>query len=410
MKHVCVVGAGIVGLSTALSLQSAGFKVTLIDSQKPGLGTSFGNAGLFADYARLPFASFSMLKQMPGMLLDSTSPLRIDPGYTPKLIPYGLGYIKACLPENYRKGRQLLTDLQKLAPASNQALFNQAKVHHLVKKNGCLALYSSQAGYDAARAGHFKEREEQGVNFEFLSAEDIRDLEPDLQHFYHAGVNYSDVQFSVDPLELSKQCFQQFLKDGGIWFQKRVESLGEFGSQAFVNCGSERLSFDHLVVAAGEASGRLLNSLGNKVPLVSERGYHLMLQPSGKTLSRPVGWLDKSVFITPMEAGLRIAGTAEFAKTDAAESSQCVGNMLAHAQTMLGEQKLQSSWVGSRPSTPDSLPIIGPLSDGSRIILASGHGHLGLTLAAVTAQLVTDCIFDRADKPLISGLSIQRFS
>ena len=145
-ETVAVVGAGIVGLSTALWLQSSGYRVTIIDRQDPGLGTSFGNAGVFADYARLPMASFKQLRQIPGMLLDKESPLSVQPRYATQLAPYGWNFLKSSTPEKYRQGREALTALQLLAPTADAVLLGQTGANDLVRHAGSLALFGTATG------------------------------------------------------------------------------------------------------------------------------------------------------------------------------------------------------------------------------------------------------------------------
>ncbi len=391
--HIGIIGAGIVGLSSALWLQRAGFRVTLIDRSEPGQGASFGNAGLFADYARLPFARFSTLCRMPGLLLDRQSPLSMSPRYLPTLTPYGWHFFRACLPARYRRGRQALTELQQHASAADQQLLKATGAEDLVRNGGCLGLFSTPEGFARARVGDLRERQLQGVELYLLEAAEVRDLEPGLTDFCAGGVLYPNTRFTVSPLELCRRFAHHFAGNGGELLTEAVSFVTPRADSIEVQTSGRRQRFDRLVIAAGTASRWLCEQLGCHIPLVSERGYHLSLDSNGRSLNRPVGWLDKSVFLTPMRGGIRVAGTAEFADTDAPPSSDRTRVMLEHARTMLGEDaEVRASWVGSRPSTPDSLPVIGALCEHPRISLAFGHGHLGLTLAAITGQLVAQQI------------------
>jgi len=164
-KEIGIIGAGIVGLSSAIWLQRAGYRVTLIDRDEPGLGASFGNAGLFADYARLPFARFALMCKMPGMLMDSRSPLSLAGHYLPNLVPYGWSFFKACFPANYRRGRHALTELQSRAREADQVLLKETGSQELVRNEGCLGLFGTQQGFDKAKGSDLAERRAQGATW-----------------------------------------------------------------------------------------------------------------------------------------------------------------------------------------------------------------------------------------------------
>ncbi|RVU29460.1 NAD(P)/FAD-dependent oxidoreductase [Neptunomonas marina] len=410
-KHVAVVGAGIVGLSTAISLQQAGFTVTLIDRNDPGKGASFGNAGLFADYARLPFTKFAMLRKMPGMLLDSESPLSMQGAYLPHLMPYGWGFLKSCSQAKYEQGRAALTQLQHHTRENDDHLLALTGARSLVQANGCLGLFATQENFVAAQEGDMAERLAQGVNLSYVGAEEVAELEPDLAPFYAGGVFYKDTRFTVNPLALCRRYAEYFAAQGGRLLNQEVVAVHPSIDRVEVQLQDQRIAVEHVVMCAGVASQKLLDPLGCRFPLVSERGYHLTLDTEKSQISRPVGWLDKAIFLTPMATGVRLAGTAEFAFADAPANEQRTDVMLNHAQVMLGfTPQVQDSWVGSRPSTPDSLPVIGSLKAHPRIIAAFGHGHLGLTFAAVTGKLVTQTIQGVATAVDLQPFAPERFS
>ncbi len=410
-SHIGIIGAGVIGLSTALYLQRAGYQVTLIDKDDPGMGASFGNAGLFADYSRLPFARFSMMCKMPGMLLDSSSPLSMQGSYLPSLVPYGWRFFKACFPANYKRGKAALTALQNQTQQADRLLLQETGSQDLVKAQGCLGLFTSEQGFVDAQAGDLHERQQQGANLQFLSAAEVQDLEPDLAEFHAGGVFYPDTRFTVSPISLSRQYVSHFVSNGGRLLQDEVQALKPNGAGVTIQLSDQKINFDRLVVCAGVASKKLLEPLGINIPLVSERGYHLTLDSGSKQLSRPVGWLDKAVYLTPMSEGIRLAGTAEFAAVDAPVNPKRAEAMLEHARVMLGHDlKVSSTWVGSRPSTPDSLPVIGALPDHPQISLAFGHGHLGLTFGAVTGQLIKEIINGEKTSVDLTPFAPERFS
>ena len=410
-SQIGIIGAGVVGLSTALWLQKAGYQVTLIDKELPGMGASFGNAGLFADYARLPFARFSMMRKMPGLLLDKSSPLSMHTSYIPNLLPYGWRFFKACFADNYAKGKVALAQLHQHTVQADETLLEMSKAQDLIKAEGCLGLFANQQDFLSAQHGDLLERQQQGVNLEFLSASQVADLEPDLAAFHAGGVFYPDTRFTVSPVELCRRYANYFTENGGKIIQNQALAITPKTSGVSVQLTDQNVDFDHLVICAGVASKELLTPLGIKMPMVSERGYHLTLDLANKRLQRPVGWLDKSVFLTPMADGVRLAGTAEFAAVEAPLDESKAQVMLQHAKVMLGEQpEITSTWVGSRPSTPDSLPVIGPLKRYPQISLGFGHGHLGLTLSAITGQLIAHAIQGKSSSVDLTPFAPERFS
>lgn len=409
-RKVAVLGAGIVGLSTALTLQHAGFDVTVFDKAEPGKGASFGNAGVFADYARLPMASFSNLVAVPGMLLDRESPLSIRKSHLGRMLPYGYRFAKATLPENYKRGGDTLMALSELAGTADQVLWDLAEVHDLIGFHGCLALYGSEGGLQPGLAAQIEERQARGVALEYLNTHEVHDLEPDLLPFYTGGILYTLTRFAKNPYQLSCRYLAKFVALGGQFVQAEVHQVETTGHHVDVVHGLKTQRFDVVVLAAGVASREMAMRMGCEIPMVSERGYHLMVDAGRRGIARPVVWLDKSVFLTPMTDGIRVAGTAEFANPDDAPSSDRSRLMMHVAGRMLGEGLSQrSEWVGSRPSVPDSLPVIGYSPGNQRVVFAFGHGHLGLSLSAATGELVRQLLVHGALNPVLEALSPRRF-
>ncbi|WP_341667006.1 NAD(P)/FAD-dependent oxidoreductase [Alcaligenes sp. SDU_A2] len=409
--HVGVIGAGIIGLATALWLQRAGCRVTLLDQQEPGEGTSSGNAGVFADYARVPFASMAQLKQLPSQLLDRQSPLSIQASYLPRLLPFGLRFIKSCGPEQFLAGCRAMAQLQRTTLHDDHILLDATHAHDLIRHKGALALCSTEQGLQQARQGHLKLRAELGTEIVMLSRREAADLEPALGDFHAGGVYYPNTRFTVSPLALSRRYAAHFILNGGRLIRTKANRLSPEPQSCLVNAGDQDLRFDHIVICSGVASANMTAALGAHIPLASERGYHLMLDDSDITLQRPIVWLDKATFLTPMQDGIRVAGTAEFAHDTAPPNPARSALMRQTAQTMLGHMpNVLSSWVGSRPSTPDSLPVIGRLPGQQRVWVAFGHGHLGLTLSSVTGRLISESLLAGRELPEIAPYSPSRFT
>lgn len=409
-KKVAVLGAGIIGLNSAFWLQRAGYQVTLIDVEKPGLGASFGNAGLFADYGRLPFATFAMLRKLPAMLIDKQSPLAIDFKYTPNLLNYGQEYVKACFDRRYQAGKQGLLALHRLVKETDQAVISATNSKHLISHQGFLGLYSTRESFENAKS-NFDERAEQGVEFRLLNSEQIKSLEPNLKLPCQGAVYYPNTYHSLNPNQYCQSIFEHFCRQGGGFIQEKISRLtaknGQLGLHSVVNS----YEFDHLVITTGAASKPLVEQLGLSIPQVCERGYHLMLENTQDSLNRPIAWMNQGVHMTPMNSGIRVAGSAEYTHIDSQPSEQRKRVMLKHAQTMMGNDlNVASSWVGSRPTTPDSLPVIANMKSHPNVTLAFGHGHLGLTLASVTGKAVEQLVTGSTTDLDLSAFSAERFN
>jgi glycine/D-amino acid oxidase-like deaminating enzyme len=410
--RVGVIGAGIVGLSTALWLQRAGVRqVTLIDLAAPGRGASFGNAGVFAEFSRVPYTSWKQLQQLPFALRDRESPIVVRRSYLRNLWRYGAEFVRACTPSRFEAGCVALTQLQQTASHDTHTLATMTGASSLVRDSGVLSLSSSAAGLEKALAGHIGLRERLGAHAVRLSAADAAAMEPGIGPFHAGGIYYPDARFTLDPHALCSQYAEHFLSQGGHFLQARINGIEVSGSGCVLNAEGGSHAFDHVIVCAGVAGARLSADLGCRLPLVSERGYHLMLDDTNVQLSQPVAWLEKSVYLTPMRGGIRAAGIAEFAAPDQPPSEDLYTLLENDAAAMLGKRlKVLSKWVGVRPSTPDSLPIIGRMPQHPRVTLALGHGHLGLTFAAVTGRMVADSVIAARDTDEMKPFSPARFS
>ncbi len=409
-KRVAILGAGIIGLNCAFWLQRAGYQVTLFDTEKPGLGASFGNAGLFADYGRLPFATFSMLRKIPNMLLDKQSPLSIDPKYTPSLLSYGYQYFKACFDRRYQSGKQGLLALHQLVKETDETVISATNSEHLITRQGFIGLFSTKESFDKAKPS-FEERAGQGVQLRLLDSVQIRELEPNLKLDCAGAVYYPNTYHSVNPSHYCQSIFDYFCKQGGHFVQEKISGLSAQDKKVDLHSVVNSYEFDHLVVTTGAASKPLVEQLGLSIPQVCERGYHLMLKDTENLLTRPIAWMNQGVHMTPMQQGIRVAGSAEYTHIDSQPSEMRTRVMHNHAQTMIGAGiEIATSWVGSRPTTPDSLPVIANMKNHPNVTLAFGHGHLGLTLASVTGKAVEQLVSGTVTDLDLSAFSAERFN
>lgn len=412
MQQITITGAGVVGLASALQLQASGFQVLLLDKNAPGSGCSKGNAGHFATEQVFPLASLAVLKQLPAMLLDPTGPLRLRAGYLLQALPWLLQFAANIRPAQQRALQQALCGLNHHSIQSWQRLAALAGATDLLKFQGALLVSEQQdrralqQSYDSYRAA--------GISVRLLSHDDTLALEPALADRVHGALDFPDVAHTIEPYELCQRLFARFTALGGQFRQSEVKQLqlvktGAGGFRLETQTGS--IQTEQLVIAAGAHSHLLCRQLGWQVPLEAERGYHLMTAP--RPLQRPVSSLERKFIMTPLQHGLRLAGTVEFAGLDSAPDYRRADVLLQHANALLRQptepQQLDSHWFGNRPSLPDSLPVLGACPKHPGLYFNFGHQHLGLTQAAFSAELLTALLQGRQPAVQLAPYRIDRF-
>ena len=392
-QRVVVVGAGMVGVSAALWLQESGHEVTLIDRGAPGRGTSYGNAGIFATYACIPINAPRRIVDAPSMLLDPRSPLSIQWSYLPRFLPWALRFLSACRPGRVRATVRALASILERAEEGFLPLARRAGIEPLLGPAGALYVYESEESWRRDR-GNRERRRAHGVAMRDLDPSEVYELEPALAHVVHRGSYLEDVFYLRSPHRVVDGLARAFVQWGGRLRQAEVRTIGGGvpGLLEVVTAG-ERILADRVVVASGAWSTRLLGRLADDIPLDTERGYHVVFPEAASLLNRPVAPVDGGFFMTPMEGGLRAAGTIEFAGLDAPPRPARVDALTAAARRLLPDLgEPAESWLGFRPTLPDSLPAIGPLPSDPRILCAFGHQHLGMTLGGITGKLIAELV------------------
>ncbi len=411
-RDVTIIGAGIIGLASALALQRDGHRVKLIDRLPPGEGTSYGNAGMIQVDACVPIATPGILRQVPSMLLDPEGPLVIRWRYLARLAPWLLRFIAASRPGRVEEISFALASLLDRAWDAYRPLIAACGGDDLFRPTGELYVYRRIDAYEDARAGHDLRRR-RGVRLEELGPSELRQLEPALAKDIVRGVFSPDCHVLADPLALSQRFAAEIRRNGGTFLRESVSDIepGPDGPAAVVT-DQGRHAVDRLVLAAGAFSKRLAARLGARLPLDTERGYHLMLPRPGVDLRVPLLVGDHRFGIIPMAHGIRLAGTAELGGIAAPANyrrSQMLGPM---ARRIVPDLNIEdgAQWMGYRPSMPDSLPVIGTVPGSDRCVLAFGHGHLGLTMGAVTGSLVADLVAGREAPIDMTPYRPERFS
>jgi len=396
-KNVTVIGAGIVGICCASYLQRDGHQVTVIDSLPPGEGCSRGNAGLLSPSAVVTPAVPGAWRSIPSWLFDPLGPLAVRWRYTPNLLPWLLVWLKSCGEAQVRTRSEALRTLHAPVFDNYAPLLADAGAADLIQRVG--QLYVSRNENGATGSALVQElRKLAGIRMEILDGDELRALEPAVGPQYRSGLFFPDNGHSINSFRLVQVLAAHFQSSGGTVLQRKVNGfeLGAGGPSRLLT-EAEPLPVETLVIAAGAWSHRLTKQLGTRVPLEAERGYHLMLPNPGVKPRIPVVNRDYNFTITPMENGLRLAGTAEFAGIDAPPDYRRARILLEHAQRTLpgikGEGAME--WMGARPSLPDHLPIIDRSPRFENVYFAFGHAHFGLTEAPTTGRLIADLVTGR---------------
>ncbi|MEE3287397.1 MAG: FAD-dependent oxidoreductase [Pseudomonadota bacterium] len=405
-----IIGAGMVGSCCALYLQRAGHDVTLIDPHPPGSQTSFGNAATIATYACIPVNHPKLLKSLPSLMFGSERPLSISPGYALTRLPWLFSFLRHCRRDRVDQTISALGALLRHAEDTSLTLFQAADAMDLIRRNGTLYLYSDTKTRMAAK-DDIARRRDQGMSISEVKAEDVRELEPTLAPIFASGILYNDGFQLRDPQQAVLRLVKRFSADGGEVVCDRVQSIEPAGlDQVRVHLSGSMRVFKDVVIAAGAWSTRIEGSVIDRLPLDTERGYHVMFPDDASVLSRPVGLADAGLYLSPVDGGLRAAGTVELAGLDAKPNQRRLDYIESAARRALPSlSRRGDTWLGFRPTLPDSLPVIGRSSRHPSVIYAFGHQHVGLTLGGVTGKLVQQ-IMDRED-PIVdpTPYAAQRF-
>ncbi|ASJ74124.1 NAD(P)/FAD-dependent oxidoreductase [Granulosicoccus antarcticus] len=386
---IVVIGGGVIGMNIAYKLAKSGRDVALIEPDELGMGASYGNAGTIADYATIPLGTPNVLRDLPRLMFDRESPLSIHYSVVPRLLPWLIQFAFQSLPGPSRANAKALGQLLNNANALWRTTAEELGASHLLHQRGCLYLYDSENAFIAAKADE-KMRRDNGVALEVISASEVLQLEPGLSTF-QGGAHYFPDATSIDDPGALMKTFASRLNDLGMSVIKaRANNIVEHGQYSDIHCDDNLIvSARKVVIAAGAHSRALARSVGENVTLDTERGYHLEFDMPKSPVSRPVCSARRGFYASPMNGRLRIAGTVEFGGVDLPASPQRLAMLERGARELLPQLgEVSRAWLGFRPSVPNSVPIIRRSKRSKHIILAFGHGHIGVTLAPVTATMV----------------------
>jgi len=393
-RTVAVVGAGVIGASIAFELQRRGYQVTLIDKGDPGRGTSYGNMASIA----LDFAAGSgptTWKKIPRWLLDPEGPVWLRPSYAPKMLPWFLRFIAAGRPSRLRQIEDAGMQLTGRALGDFRTMLSAIGASDLMADEGCLAIYETEAEFAGDR-GHIEMMQRYGFEFEVLNGGAIQHYEPTLSSKVAKAVLLPDNKSIRDPYQLVVKLAAAAEAAGAQFVSGVVRTVERRGNGASVVVleNGERIEAGSVILAAGVRTRDFAEKLGEPIPLETERGYHTQIMKPGISMRYSVIWPHRAFMITPTAGGIRVGGNVELAGLDAAPDFRRPRVLVRHAQRVLPGLKVEdtSEWMGHRPALPDTIPVISASSKMPGVFYATGHGHLGLTLAATTAQLIADMV------------------
>ncbi|MDA7688849.1 FAD-binding oxidoreductase [Candidatus Pelagibacter sp.] len=405
-----IVGAGIQGISNALFLQKKGFSVTIFDRDEPGSpAASYGNAGHFSPYASVPINRPDVLTDVPAMLLSTTGPLALKWNYVPKMIPWFLQFIRNCTTKRMMHTAKNMHQILDLALPAYDELFDEIELGGLVEKKGILYIWNDQSL--KSRELEIKVRNELGVDQQVVSPKEIHDLEPNIKPIYHGGVYYQYGRHARNPKKILLKLYDLFLKKGGKFLKMNIKDINFNDEKPIIKAETQSFLFDKIVIACGSFSKKLTDNLDEKIPLDTERGYHVHFKDCDHLLSRPVIFQNRGFGITPMEQGLRVVGTVEFGGLDNPLSKSRVKNLIDNAKYMMGDlPEHEDEWLGFRPTLPDYLPVIGPSKKHKNVFYCFGHHHLGWTLGPISGKIISGMIAEENTNLDLKPYSSLRFN
>ncbi len=405
---IVVIGAGVVGLAVAEALLAEGREVVLIDPAKPGMGASYGNAGTIADYAVMPVGTPDVLRNLPSLLFDRNSPLAIRRAGLMALAPWLLRFAWQSLPAQAEHNARAIAALVADACPRWEALAARIDAAAILQRRGCLYAYETARGFQAARRD-IGYRQSIGITAELISAQALAEMEPNLPHVEGGAAFFPKAVFMSDPGQMVQRLAERVFDKAGF-VPARADAIVRTRGGVVVTGPQMTVQAKRVVIAAGAHSRALAAQAGDRVPLDTERGYHLEWDMQTPRLSRPTCPTTRGFYLCPMSGRLRVAGTVELGGLTAPPSAHRLALLANGARALFPDLgKPDREWMGFRPSMPDSLPVIGASRAGDDILHAYGHGHIGLTLAPITAALMADLIAGRAPQIDLGPYRTTRF-
>jgi D-amino-acid dehydrogenase len=407
--EIAVIGAGVIGMTCALRLAAEGREVVILDPGVPGMGASYGNAGTIADYAVQPVGTPDVLKNLPSLLFDRNSPLAIRRAALPALAPWLLRFARQSLPGAAAANARAIAALVASANAEWQEFATEIGGEGILQHRGCLYLYENRKAYAAAQAD-MAHRRSLGIAVELIDPSALASMEPGLPAMEGGAAFFPKATFLSDPGEMMRRLAIRLQTVGVRHVAQRVDRLTRTPGGVRLDTAQATIRAHTVIIAAGAHSRGLAAQAGDRVPLDTERGYHVEWDMPAPRLTRPSCPTTRGFYLCPMAGRLRVAGTVELGGLTAPPSPHRVARLIEGARAIFPDLGAPSrEWMGFRPSMPDSLPVISASRAGNEVIHAFGHGHIGLTLAPITARIVADIVAGRRCGIELSPYAVTRF-
>jgi D-hydroxyproline dehydrogenase len=405
---IAIIGAGVIGLTIALELIDAGREVVLVDPGEPGMGASYGNAGTIATYAVSPVGTPEVLRSIPSLLFSRTSPLAIRHWALPSLTPWLVRFLRQSLPGPAGRNAQVLATLLQGAGFRWERLAHRVAGADILQRRGCLYLYETREAFRRAETD-MSPRRDLGVEVELIGPDRLAEMEPGLPPAMGGAAYFHDATFLDDPGRMMGLIADAVLGKARL-IRARADRLTRGPDGVLLTGPGLHLHARRVVIAAGAHSRDLARQAGDRVPLDTERGYHVEWDLARPPVSRPVCPTSRGFYFCPMAGRLRVAGTVELGGLRLPPSPHRLQMLVEGAQALLpGLGSPDRTWMGFRPSLPDSLPVVGPSRQGDEVLYAFGHGHLGVTLAPITAEVIFGLLNGAKQHDVLARLRPDRF-
>ncbi|WP_095588159.1 NAD(P)/FAD-dependent oxidoreductase [Actibacterium ureilyticum] len=417
-RQVAVIGGGIIGVAIAEALLRQGHKVTLIEPGAFGgeQSASYGNGAFISPASVIPMSMPGLWRQVPGYLFDQGGPLTIRWAFLPRLMPWLVRFLMAGRSKaRVARTARALSSLLSQSPVRHSQLAARAGVRQLIQDTGLLYLYSDRKAFAADRLA-WQLRAQCGVKTREVEDAELRALVPGLAARYGFGILLTEGQHCLNPGGYVDAVARHCLSKGASWQNARARRIVTSADAVVgVETDAGTVACDTVVVAAGIHSTAFSRPFGDRIPLESERGYHVEFAGTPLDLKIPVMPQDLKVAIVQTAGGLRVAGQVEFASAKAAPNwkrADLLGEKLRFCfpdVPVTGAGIAARRWQGNRPSTPDGLPVIGRARKNAHVFYAFGHGHVGLNAAPMTAELIADLVAERPPPLDITPFRPDRF-
>ena len=411
MKTIIVIGAGIVGVSTAIWLQRSGFKVTIIDQKGPATGASHGNAGILAASSIIPVPNPSLIKKLPFYLLSKDSPVFFKMSYLPKMFPFLISYLSKSNLREVNKYAELMTPLIFDTVCQHKSLAKGTGAEKFISYQDYCFGYETEENFLNDKKV-WKLRQKHGLPFEVVNGNEFSNFDPFYKDLFDVIVKCKNHGKINDPGLYVKTLCDHFLSQGGELIISKVNDISSKNlNDVIVKIESDSLIANKIIVATGAWSKKILKKFKIKMPLESERGYHVEYVEPNFYPKVPMMLTSKKFVITPMDGRIRVAGLVEFAGLKTLKRKPPLNLLKNKIKDLFPNLKYKEKieWLGHRPALVDSLPMLGYLDKNKQILVAFGHQHLGLTAGAKTGRIVSDLIIGNDIKLKISNYRPNRF-